>query len=94
MLAAGIEFEEEEEAGEGVFSGRTVVFTGALTRYKRSEAQKIVRSLGGQVADTVSKNVNLVVAGSDAGSKLDKARKLGIEIIDEKKFAEIVDNSD
>ena len=94
LLAAGIEFEEEEEAGEGVFSGRTVVFTGALTRYKRSEAQKIVRSLGGQVADTVSKNVNLVVAGSDAGSKLDKARKLGIEIIDEKKFAEIVDNSD
>ena len=81
LLEAGIEFEEEEEAGEGVFSGRTVVFTGALTRYKRSEAQKIVRSLGGQ-------------AGSDAGSKLDKARKLGIEIIDEKKFSEIVDNSD
>lgn len=94
LLEAGIEFEEEEEAGEGVFSGRTVVFTGALTRYKRSEAQKIVRSLGGQTADTVSKSVNLVVAGSDAGSKLDKARKLGIEIIDEKKFSEIVDNSD
>lgn len=85
LLANGITFSKEEKR-EGVFSGRTVVITGALSSYKRSAAQEEIRKRGGNVADSVSKQVDLVVVGEDAGSKLEKAKKLGIEIIDEKTF--------
>ena len=77
---------ETEETGEGVFSGKTVVITGVLESYKRSAAQKLIAERGGKIADSVTRSVNLVVAGRDAGSKLDKAQKLGLEIIDEAEF--------
>ena len=89
LLAAGITFVQEER-GEGVFSGRTVVITGTLSSYKRAAAQEEIRKRGGNVADNVSKQVDLVVVGEDAGSKLDKAKKLGIEIIDEASFLELL----
>ena len=89
LLAAGIRFVQEER-GEGVFSGRTVVITGTLSSYKRAAAQEEIRKRGGNVADSVSKQVDLVVVGEDAGSKLDKAKKLGIEIIDEATFLELL----
>ena len=79
-----------EEKKEGVFSGRTVVITGTLSSYKRSAAQEEIRKRGGNVADSVSKQVDLVVVGEDAGSKLEKAKKLGIEIIDEARFLELL----
>ena len=85
LISKGIEFTEDEVA-EGVFTGYNVVITGTRQNYKRQEAQQIVRSLGGTVSDTVSKAVNLVVYGENAGSKLDKAKKNGIEIIDEDEF--------
>lgn len=85
ILSKGIFFEVEEVI-EGVFSGKIVCITGTLSSYKRQEAQSIVKSLGGAVSDTVSKSVNLVIAGESAGSKLDKAKKFGIEIIDEEEF--------
>ena len=85
LLANGVTFEQEEKR-EGVFSGRTVVITGSLSSYKRSAAQEEIRKRGGNVADSVSKQVDLVVVGADAGSKLEKAKKLGIEIIDEEAF--------
>jgi len=85
LLACGIEFLKEEKT-EGVFSGKTVVITGVLESYKRSAAQEEVKKRGGNVSDNVSKAVNLVVVGADAGSKLDKAKKLGIEMIDEAEF--------
>lgn len=74
------------ERREGIFSGKTVVLTGSLERYRRSAAAEIIKARGGKVSDSVGKNVNLIVAGTDAGSKLDKALKLGIEIWDEEKF--------
>jgi DNA ligase (NAD+) len=77
--------EDAPRAG-GVFAGYTVVFTGSLNNYKRSEAQDLVLSLGGKISDTVNRNVNLVVAGAEAGSKLDKAKKLNIRIITEEDF--------
>lgn len=89
LLAQGIEFEKEEET-EGVFSGKTVVITGTLESYKRAAAQSEIKKRGGKVSDTVSKSVNLVVQGEGAGSKLAKAEKLGIEIIDEKAFLELL----
>ena len=90
LLAQGVTFLEEEKT-EGVFSGKTVVITGVLERYKRSAAQEEVKKRGGNVADSVSKNVNLVIVGSDAGSKLEKAKKLGIEIIDEAEFLRLLE---
>ena len=62
------------------------MLTGSLTRFKRSEAERLISENGGIPSGTVSKKVNLVVAGENAGSKLDKATKLGIEIIDEDEF--------
>lgn len=85
LIASGIVFKEEEQK-TGVFSGKRIVLTGSLPTYKRGEATRLIEENGGEVASSVSKTVNFVLAGEDAGSKLDKARKLGIEIIDENKF--------
>ncbi len=68
---------------EGVFSGETVVLTGTLQKYKRSQAQKLIEERGGICGSSVTKTTTLVVAGEDAGSKLDKAKKLGIRVIGE-----------
>ena len=63
-----------------------IVLTGSLPTYKRGEATKLIEDNGGEVAANVSKTVNMVLAGEDAGSKLEKAQKLGIKIIDENEF--------
>ena len=76
-----------------LFKGEKIVLTGTLSKYKRSEAQKIIESLGGEVSGSVSKNTTMVLAGEEAGSKLDKARALGIRIIDENEFDEMIKNN-
>jgi len=68
------------------FAGKTVVFTGAMSRYSREEAAEFVRARGGKVAGSVSGKTSIVVVGADAGSKAEKARDLGIEIWDEGRF--------
>lgn len=85
LLSAGITFIEKEEK-TGVFSGKNVVLTGSLTAYPRRKAQEMIVERGGTVSDSVSRSVNLVVAGAEAGSKLQKAQKLGIEVISEEQF--------
>lgn len=85
LIDCGIAFKETEKKS-GVFSGMKVVLTGSLPTYKRGEATKLIENNGGEIASAVSKSVNLVVAGEDAGSKLEKAEKLGIRIIDENEF--------
>ncbi len=85
LLAQGICF-EEKQVRTGVFSGERVVLTGSLTSLKRSKAKSAIEDNGGSVSDSVSKSVTLVIAGEDAGSKLDKAKKLGIRVIDESEF--------
>jgi DNA ligase (NAD+) len=62
------------------------VLTGTLAAMKRKEAEALIESLGGKTASSVTKSTNLVVAGESAGSKLDKARSFGIEVIDEEAF--------
>lgn len=69
---------------------KTFVLTGSLDTISRDEAQNRIRDLGGYVSSSVSKNINFVVAGSEAGSKLDRATKLGLKIIDEKEFLEML----
>ena len=85
LLRAGITF-KEKELRQGVFSSMRVVLTGSLSSMKRLKAKEEIEARGGSVADSVSKTVDLVVAGEEAGSKLDKAKKLGIKIIGEEEF--------
>lgn len=85
LIKSGIVFEEKQER-DGVLKGLKIVLTGSLPTYKRGEATRIIEENGGEVASSVSKNVDIVLAGEDAGSKLEKAQKLGIKIIDEQEF--------
>ena len=87
LFDCGIQIIQQEQK-EGVFSGKTVVLTGSLHSYKRSQAANEIVERGGKMSDTVSKNVNLVIVGEDPGSKLEKAEKLGIEIWNEERFLE------
>ncbi|MBQ8685280.1 MAG: NAD-dependent DNA ligase LigA [Clostridia bacterium] len=80
-----------EEKKEGVFSGESVVLTGSLSGYKRSEAQKLIEARGGVCQSSVTTKTTLVIAGEEAGSKLDKAKKLGIKIIDEERFKQMLE---
>ena len=87
----GVTPEAKAETQEGgVFSGESVVLTGTLTNYKRSEAQKLIEARGGVCQSSVTAKTTLVLAGEDAGSKLEKAKKLGIRIIDEATFEEML----
>jgi DNA ligase (NAD+) len=83
MIAAGVRPKEMRHGGAGVFSGMSIVVTGTLPTLSRKQAEDLIRSCGGNAAGSVSKKTAFVVVGEDAGSKLDKARALGIETIDE-----------
>lgn len=69
------------------------MLTGSLPTYKRGEATALIENNGGEVASSVSKTVDMVLAGEDAGSKLDKAKKLGIKIIDENEFVAMLNRA-
>lgn len=91
LFAAGVRPETERAANKnGAFAGEKVVLTGTLSDYKRDEASKIIEAEGGEVVSSVSKLTTLVLAGENAGSKLDKARALGIKIIDEETFKSLI----
>jgi DNA ligase (NAD+) len=75
----------------GKFTGRTFVFTGTLTRFTRDDARSLVENEGGHAAGSVSKKTDYVVAGAEAGSKLDKARALGVKVITEEEFLNMVE---
>ena len=90
LKKAGVRIKEEVSQSKGVLAGKTVVFTGSLASMTRGEAEELVRKLGGKSSSSVSKETDLIVAGSDPGSKCDKAKSLGIKIIDEKEFREMV----
>lgn len=87
LLTAGVTpFVAVKPVGAGIFAGQFVVLTGTLQEFKRSDAQKIIESLGGECQSSVTSKTTLVIAGDSAGSKLDKAKKLGINVIDEQAF--------
>lgn len=90
LKKAGISMEEKSAEKEAKLKGMTFVITGVLEEFKREEAENIVRSLGGNVSNSVSKNTDYLVAGSEPGSKLDKAKVLEVKIIDEKEFKKII----
>jgi DNA ligase (NAD+) len=75
---------------DGPLTGKTFVITGTLSRWSRKEAEELVEKAGGRAAGTVSKKTDYVLAGENAGSKLSKAEKLGVEVLDETTFAQLV----
>jgi DNA ligase (NAD+) len=90
LKRAGVRVIEIHAREKGKLSGRVFVFTGTLKSYGRDEARNLVESLGGVTASSVSKNVDFVVAGEDPGSKLDKAKELGIKILIEDEFKKMI----
>jgi len=72
-------------------AGKTFVLTGTLPHLTRDEAKKMIEDAGGRVSGSVSKKTDFVVAGDDAGSKLDKAKELGVRVIGEKEMQELLD---
>jgi DNA ligase (NAD+) len=91
LRAHGLQFTQEKKAkAGGVLAGKTLVITGTLPSLSREEAKALIEAAGGKATDSVSKKTSYLVAGEAAGSKLDKARKLGIPVIDEAKLREMV----
>jgi DNA ligase (NAD+) len=92
LREAGVKTEAEipASAGPGPLSGRTFVITGTLTGMSREEATAALEALGAKVTGSVSRKTSAVVAGADAGSKLDRARQLGVEVLDEPAFLRLI----
>lgn len=86
--------EVEGPAGDGALAGRTFVFTGGLASMSRPEAKERVEALGARVTGSVSKKTDYVVAGEDPGTKLEKAEKLGVPVLDEQAFIELLSASE
>jgi DNA ligase (NAD+) len=90
LLASGIEFQVEEQIAGVDLSGKTFVLTGTLPTMSRDQAKALLEAAGAKVAGSVSQKTSYVVAGSDAGSKLEKANELGISILDEATLMKIL----
>jgi len=86
---AGLVFKGKKKERGTKLAGKTFVLTGTLTKYTRDEAKKMIEDAGGKVTGSVSKKTDYVVAGADAGSKLDKAKELGVPVIDEKEMEKL-----
>ena len=94
LRAAGVKTESEKKAHAATderFVGKQFVLTGKLTSFTRDEARALIEARGGRVNSSVSKKTDYVVAGEEAGSKLDKAQELGVQIIDEEAFTKMMD---
>ncbi len=90
LKAVGIDPKSEERKVSSIFAGKTVVFTGGLSTMTREEAESLVFQLGGKPSSSVSKNTDLVVVGENPGSKFEKARALGVKVITEDEFLEML----
>jgi len=91
MISAGVCPAPEERRIGGRFAGMTFVFTGALKRFSRADAKDFVEKEGGHAAGSVSRKTDFVVAGAEAGAKLDKALALGIKVITEDEFLSMLE---
>ena len=90
LREAGLRFSGKKKERGTKLAGKTFVLTGTLERYSRDQAKKMLEDAGGRVSGSVSKKTDYVIAGSDAGSKLDKAKELGIPVIGEKEMDELL----
>ena len=91
LKEAGVNMESlEEQSQDNRFEGKTFVLTGSLERFTRKEAEDIIEKFGGKTSGSVSKKTNYVLAGEEAGSKLTKAQNLGVTILTEEQFQELI----
>ena len=90
LRKAGLTFKGQKKEKGTKLAGKTFVLTGTLARHSRDEAKKLIEDAGGRVSGSVSKKTDYVVAGSDAGSKLDKAKELGVDVIGEEEMETMV----
>jgi DNA ligase (NAD+) len=90
MKAAGVNMTAQSQNEGGVLLGKTFVLTGTLPTLKRSEAQELIEKNGGKVSSSVSKKTDFVVAGEEAGSKLDKALSLGVKVLSEEELLKMI----
>jgi DNA ligase (NAD+) len=92
LRAAGVRLDvpESERIEAGPLMGRTLVVTGTLAGFSRQEAEEAIRTAGGRASSSVSKKTDYLVAGAEAGTKLDKAQKLGVPILDEAAFKQLL----
>jgi len=90
LLAAGVKPESPKARRLGKLAGKTIVVTGTLENFSRQEAEQAIRQAGAKASSSVSKKTDFVLAGENAGSKLDKAMKLGVKVIDEKEFMKMI----
>ena len=86
----GVKTEEKINPVSTVLSGKIIVVTGTLKGYSRSQIETLIRQLGGSPSSSVSENTDFVLYGSEAGSKLDKAKALGVKMVDEKEFKKMI----
>jgi DNA ligase (NAD+) len=97
LKAAGVNMEYKglrvESGADLPFAGKTIVLTGTLTQMSRQEAEEAIARLGGKVTGSVSKKTDLVIAGEKAGSKLEKAEKLGVAVMDEAGFLQVLESN-
>lgn len=91
LRQAGVSFESREEVGDNRFAGMTFVLTGSLALFTRAEAEGIIERLGGKASGSVSKKTTYVVTGENPGSKLTKAQSLGIPVLTEAQFRELIE---
>lgn len=91
LAAKGLNMESLQEVKDLRFAGKTFVLTGTLPTFSRKEASDIIESFGGKTSSSVSKKTSFVLAGEEAGSKLDKANSLGIPVIDEAEFIKMTE---
>ena len=83
---------KKQKAEDGALSGKTFLFTGTLSHFKRSDAEEMVEEKGGSILGGVSSKLNYLVVGTDAGSKLEKAKKLGtVTILTEEEFLQLIE---
>ncbi|MEO0097493.1 MAG: NAD-dependent DNA ligase LigA [candidate division WOR-3 bacterium] len=90
LKEVGINFEREKKEEKKILTGKTFVVTGTLKNFTRQQIHELILSLGGNVATSVSKKTDYLICGADPGSKLDKAKELGIKIIGEEEFLEMI----
>jgi DNA ligase (NAD+) len=91
LRAAGVRMSQaRQKALPRPLEGRTIVVTGTLKTYSRSEIEELIRKLGGTASSSVSKHTDFLVCGDEAGSKLEKAKALGVKILTEEEFRKMV----
>ncbi|MGQ9617768.1 MAG: NAD-dependent DNA ligase LigA [Candidatus Aminicenantia bacterium] len=93
LKSAGVNVKskKEKKVVKNILEGKTFVITGTLSRYTREQAEKLIESLGGNISSSVSSKTNYLIVGSEPGSKLEKARALGVKTISEEEFLKIIE---